>query len=573
MSAELAINEIQRFLASDEAEVLCVKGRWGVGKTYAWRYYLEDAREKGKLQKADYAYVSLFGLNSPDELRYAIFESTVSPSKAQQGPDAETFGELVTKGKSIGRQARGWIGPALSTVGLGEIGNTLARSAFLLVRNQLICLDDLERAGASLSARDVLGLVSFLKEQRNCRVVLLLNDEAMEQENKADFDRLLEKVVDTPILFAPSAAEAVAIAITGDSPVNAQLKHGVITLGITNIRVIKKIERMVYRLAAILQPFREEILTQAVTACLLAGWSTFERDHAPSMEFVRDYNALLAAMQDRDNGAPDETVRWRDLLSALPFSHPDDLDSAIFDGVAAGYFDEERLLAEAKTLEEQLARQSRDNPLSKAWDSYHQSLAGDDATVIDAIQRGAMESLEITDSLNINGTIAFLRECGRNEQADEIARAYVAAQPDNPRFFDIQNHHFSADRPIDAVLREAFAERLAGVKDDRDPKAILLTIGHGEPWQDEDIRLLATVTSDAYVAMIEGTQGQDLKLLVQTALQVAGRHQQDAPEINTGLTEALSFIAAKSPLRARRLRQWGFVGTQTNRPIASFMPN
>lgn len=37
MSAELAIKEIQRFLASGEAEVLCVKGRWGVGKTYAWR--------------------------------------------------------------------------------------------------------------------------------------------------------------------------------------------------------------------------------------------------------------------------------------------------------------------------------------------------------------------------------------------------------------------------------------------------------------------------------------------------------------------------------------------------------
>src|SRR3546814_12529153 len=78
-----------------------------------------------------------------------------------------------------------------------------------------------------------------------------------------------------------------------------------------------------------------------------------------------------------------------------------------------------------------------------------------------------MESLEITDSLNINGTIAFLRECGRTEQADEIARAYVAAQPDNARFFDVRNHHFSADQPIDTVLREGFAERLASFEDER----------------------------------------------------------------------------------------------------------
>src|SRR3546814_9091440 len=103
MSAELAIKEIQRFLASGEAEVLCVKGRWGVGKTYAWRHYLEDAQEKGKLPKADYAYVSLFGLNSQDALRHAIFESTVSHTKAKKGTDAERSEEHTSELKSIMR--------------------------------------------------------------------------------------------------------------------------------------------------------------------------------------------------------------------------------------------------------------------------------------------------------------------------------------------------------------------------------------------------------------------------------------------------------------------------------------
>src|SRR3546814_7664529 len=96
------------------------------------------------------------------------------------------------------------------------------------------------------------------------------------------------------------------------------------------------------------------------------------------MEIVGGDNSLLLARQRSGEKATDELWRWRDLLSALPFSHPDDFDKAIFEGVAAGYFDEERLLAEAKALEEQLARRSRDNPLSKAWDNYHQSLAGDD---------------------------------------------------------------------------------------------------------------------------------------------------------------------------------------------------
>ena len=142
-------------------------------------------------------------------------------------------------------------------------------------------LDDLERAGADLTPRDVLGLVSFLKEQRNCRVVLLLNDEAMEHDKRQDFDRLLEKVIDTSIIFAPSAEEAAGIAIVDNEPIGALLRDGVVALGITNIRVIKKIERLALRLAGYLGAYRPEVVAQAVTACLLAGWAVFDRDHAP----------------------------------------------------------------------------------------------------------------------------------------------------------------------------------------------------------------------------------------------------------------------------------------------------
>ena len=172
---------------------------------------------------------------------------------------------------------------------------------------------------------------------------------------------VLEKAIDTSIVFAPTAEEAARIAIVDDEPVSALLRGGVVALGITNIRVIKKIERLAHRLAGYLQPYRPEVLTQAVTACLLSGWAVFERDHAPPMEFIQSYNALIAAMQDRDNDPTDEIVRWRDQLSALPFSHPDDFDRTIFEGVSAGYFDEARLLKEAKILEEALNRNSRDN--------------------------------------------------------------------------------------------------------------------------------------------------------------------------------------------------------------------
>ena len=35
MSTALVEKEIERFLASPEPEVLCLRGKWGVGKTYS----------------------------------------------------------------------------------------------------------------------------------------------------------------------------------------------------------------------------------------------------------------------------------------------------------------------------------------------------------------------------------------------------------------------------------------------------------------------------------------------------------------------------------------------------------
>jgi hypothetical protein len=445
-------------------------------------------------------------------------------------------------------------------VGLGEIGNALSRSAFLLVRDQLICLDDMERAGDGLKPRDVLGMVSFLKEQRNCRVALLLNDEAMDDPAQADFRRLLEKVIDVTLTFVPTAAEAAAIAVTDDKPIGIQLRRGVEVLGITNIRVIKKIERLALRLAELLQPYRPEVLSQAVTTCVLGGWSIYEPDHAPTLKFICDFNALLVAMREREADQTPEIARWRDQLRELPFAHADDFDRAVLDGVSVGYFDEDRLSVEAKALEDSLKRDGRDNSFSRAWDAYHGSLQTDDDAAVDAIRRGALENLATIDPINISGAMRLLRECGRDNQADELATVYVAAQSDRrPLFYDLSAHSFSADNPPDPALSAAFEARRASFVDERNPKEVLLALAQSHGWSQEDTALLSRVSADAYEKMIEETEGPDLRLLVQTALQLAAHGGQDTQIMQESLTEALARIAAKSPLRARRLRNWGFV--------------
>ena len=106
MSIKLLAAELSRFLGSAEPEVLCITGKWGVGKTYAWNYYLKQAQESHNEKLAKYAYISLFGRNSLDDVRTAIVENTVNSRAAGEKPDLKSFKSVVSElAKASGNSA------------------------------------------------------------------------------------------------------------------------------------------------------------------------------------------------------------------------------------------------------------------------------------------------------------------------------------------------------------------------------------------------------------------------------------------------------------------------------------
>ena len=95
MSLEMVKAEIARFLAQSEPGVLGLRGRWGVGKTYAWNEQLNAALKAGGVSQKVYAYVSLFGINSLDQLKFAIFEQSQKLGKVLKATGFDTLNELI----------------------------------------------------------------------------------------------------------------------------------------------------------------------------------------------------------------------------------------------------------------------------------------------------------------------------------------------------------------------------------------------------------------------------------------------------------------------------------------------
>lgn len=560
MSTALIAAEIRRFLASSSPEVLCIKGKWGVGKTFAWLSYLKDAQLHGQLGLDRYAYVSLFGHNSLDDLRYAIVESTVTADHALSGPSVGTFRALLNSGFDKVRKIGPAAAPVAAALGFKDATEAFAKSSFLLVRNQLVCLDDLERAGDGLKQRDVLGLASALKEQRKCKVVLLLNDEEMAQDERLEFERQLEKVVDVSLVFDPNPSEAAQIALPNTDQTSELLRARVAELGIVNIRVIKKIERLTARIEEILTNCRAPVREQAVAAIALGAWAIFQPGQAPTLEFLKSYNDITFRMRERRENErhPAETEdEWTARLRDYPFIMADDLDKLIFDGVQRGYFDEESIVAAGEALEAAMDKDPGNTAFAKAWDLYHGSLTVDDDTVLDTMFAGAMENLKPLSPSSISTTIKLFRESGREDQAEKMLSAYIEAHADNPDFFDLSEHIFMEDDDMDPAMRQAFVDRYSSHVDQRDPKEVLIKIAATTGWNDADVALLAKLTADQWISMLDTIEGKVLGRAIKHALRLGRLNDNDGRQLGARLDQALKQIAARSPLRARRIQQFG----------------
>jgi len=117
MSLDLIKQEVRRFLSSAEPEAVCIKGRCGVGKTFAWHRQVEECKDLIALPR--YSYVSLFGVNSLDELKYAIFENTVASSDAGIEPSWETFqSDTTAVAKQLGKKSLSLLAATLQNKGL-----------------------------------------------------------------------------------------------------------------------------------------------------------------------------------------------------------------------------------------------------------------------------------------------------------------------------------------------------------------------------------------------------------------------------------------------------------------------
>jgi len=218
--------------AKNKGYVIGLTGEWGIGKTHFWKNFYEEKRSELSYQK--YAYVSLFGIDSLDGLKYeiAIQTQAISTDKKDSGGNsiAKSLFTFLTNNVKI---------PDIESNGFAlSIGkNLITSSLFSLVKDTIICIDDLERKSDNLDIKDIMGLINHLKTEKNCKVVVILHQDKTDNQ----FQEYKEKVFDEIVHLTENFS--IIKTIIDDNEIIDIYEEFYQKLAVKNIRFYERVKR------------------------------------------------------------------------------------------------------------------------------------------------------------------------------------------------------------------------------------------------------------------------------------------------------------------------------------------
>ncbi|WP_028302680.1 hypothetical protein [Oceanospirillum maris] len=554
MSVEIIKAQIFKFLSSDHPEVMAIKGEWGVGKTFSWKKFLIEACMDKKVKLERYSYVSLFGISSLDSFKYTIFENVVKRDLIGTAASIDTFRDNTTSLiESVGRQS---INLFKGAPIVKSFSPAIEAISFLSLNKTLICIDDLERKDKGLDIKDVLGLVSLLKEQKGCKVVLLLNDG---EDGLQDYEKYREKVIDIELAFSPEPKESAAIAFSGNASYHNRLKELTTSLNIRNIRILKKIERLIDLSLPLVKDFEPEILDQVIHTLVLYSWSYFTSntdDGIPPLDFITSKGYSLLGIGDDE--ITDKEKGWQTTLQAYNYQLTDDLDLVLAEAVKTGFFVESEVNEKAKLKNQQIIASKSENSFSNAWRLYHDTFDNNGDVVIGELYESFKANCKYITPTNLNGTVTLFKELGEEQKALEIIDIYIENRKDEVELFDMDEIYIFGDirdpdvvQKFNAIYNQSVPQESA--------KQVLDRIASSNGWNPSDETVLANTTVNEYYELFKNEEGRHLSSFVTKCLKFGqfSNPNDQQKEIAERATKALQKIASESEINKRRVKKFG----------------
>lgn len=573
---------LDSFFAGDD-QVLVIKGAWGVGKTYFWDRYIETRIKKKDLKQIAYSYVSLFGKISLADIRASVFQyakSIATNDNIQRRFDEELESssgllKLTPWVREATEKARGkapligWLtNLARSTPFTDKYSGIIASLEYGLVKDYIVCFDDLERKGAALSIREVMGLADELARRKSCKVVLIFNDNSFSDEkDKCEFDAYREKVVDAELDYGPTHKQNLECSLPVEHPLFAKIEPLIEALDLKNIRVLKKLIRLIDSFWPDLEKSDEWIVEEFTNHATILCWSYYMRDTALPFSFIKtklEENPWGWYFNSKNEEIPPDETRYRAITSTIKLS-PSTFDKHIIHFLERGYTNAEEVRAEIAELAKKVDVQRAHNELSQVWNKYTDSFAENQSEIISSFKSVLDQHADKIRVDEFSAALGMLAEFGEN--VTPYIDRYIAIH--SPAIASMDRHDFSIARRISY---KPLLDRIAEVQAERsslDIDQVAMKIAVNRGWNPEDIDFLVSISIDEFCRWIKGSPA-DLPTKLRGGLLFFGSLQGGSPEdtrkyaeIYGNVTAAMRRLASDSPLNRRRLKTMYSINPET----------
>lgn len=191
-------------------KVIMLSGKWGSGKTFFWKNIIATDEFKKELsdKNSAYSYVSLYGKSSIEEIENDIFAQIYFSAIGGDNLVTKTFSTFTKYSKRYGNLFSSFDFSKLAEGLEGEQKDNKERVALERLKNgAIICFDDFERKSKDIDLNDLFGFITNLTIEFDCKVVIILNDDVFEGEEKKIFSNVKEKSVSKFFKYEPSIKE------------------------------------------------------------------------------------------------------------------------------------------------------------------------------------------------------------------------------------------------------------------------------------------------------------------------------------------------------------------------------
>lgn len=553
------------FAVHKTGSAIVLKGEWGTGKTYLWNKAIENHR--GSFARKTYSYVSLFGLNSLPDLKRSIFENSVPTEKAGSVTTKESVFENLKKlefsDATTGLRKMFGYGKEAKIPFVGSFGGVIDSIQYAMVKDTIICIDDFERRGNALSARDVLGLISNLIESKDCSVILILNEGSLQKDD--EFFTFSEKVFDYEVKYAPTLDEAASVVFSSTDLYEKKIVENVKKLEMNNIRLLRKVKYF----ANLIKPFVDgkpnEILEESTKLIPLAIYAKYSgSEKIVNIEDLEKYKGGLSLfspekkeLSGEQKAIEDKKIAKKSFLNEYGYGEADDFTMAIIKLVKNGYADSSSLIPLIDSIAVTVERNKRRKIISDAWHVFHNDLSLADADLLDLFEKAVIESGDATSPYEIDGVMEIFTAAGLEDRGRSIVDEYfkflgacrsithrreMYRLPQNPyvaekleRYFGDVNKVWSIDELVDNI--------------------------HRNPITGEILELLSAFTVDQFYAYFKVLGSLKFVSYVQSLLALGSRTGLPNSEnyyeiVFLKVFEALKRMHDESPLMALRMNKF-----------------